>query len=120
MKIFSSIEIKRLQVYPLLGYLIAGLIVYTNIHEQLASTSMLITMSFLYVLLGLFLKLGHFSKFIAVPVVLCVLFSMINVSINHIGTFDEYKKVIMFAASMLWMLICVSTHINKSTGGVFC
>jgi len=120
MRLFNNLKISQIQIYPLLGYLIAGLIVYTNIHEQLAETSLLISMSFIYVALGLILKLGKFSKNIAIPVFLCVILSLINVSINQIGTFDEYKKVIMFAASMIWMLICVSMHINRSTGGVFC
>ena len=111
-------RIRKLELYPIIGYIIAGLIVYTNIHEQLSNTSLLISCSFIYVFLGLVLYFNKLRKDLLLPIILCVVLSFINVTIVYVGDFDYYKKVIMFGASMFWMLVCCSIHINKRTVGI--
>ena len=71
-------RIRKLELYPIIGYIIAGLIVYTNIHEQLSNTSLLISCSFIYVFLGLVLYFNKLRKDLLLPIILCVVLSMLQ------------------------------------------
>lgn len=103
-----------MNIWPLTGHILALLIVYFTTQDQQSVTSLLITMSFLYVLVGLVIQKYKNVTLLQVTLICCLL-SVLNAAIGSLGDFNYFKKVIMFSSSMLFMYYCTVEKVSTQT-----
>lgn len=108
----------HIDIIPLLAYVIVCCIVFAIMREQTAYASLGVSCAYIYVLFCYFYNIVYRErKLFKIDIVMMVLMVMtyVNVTISGSGGFEYYKKMIMFFASMIWMLICSRTSITKNT-----
>lgn len=108
----------HIDIIPLLAYVIVCCIVFAIMREQVEYASLGVSCAYIYVLFSYFYNIAYrerrLFKIDAVMMVLMVM-TFVNVTISGSGGFEYYKKMIMFFASMMWMLICSRTSLTKNT-----
>ena len=111
----SKYSFNTSELLSIISFLLGGAIVYSNINENLSLTSLLISLSFIFVFCAYFLNHRYINKKLNSYVWSCIIISIFNVTVNYLGGFEYYKKVIMFSASLIWMITCISIHIRRRT-----
>ena len=109
--------INQLRNKTLYSFIIACSIVLFTMINQKGLTSLLISLSFIYVF-GQYLIMYHNQRIGSIYVHLIftsICFVFLNVSISGLGGFDYYKKAIMYIATLFWMACCIHTKISRKT-----
>ena len=109
--------INLLKNKTLYSFIIACGIVLFTMFDQKAIISFLISLSFVYVFSQYMVKYStnRIEQSFVHYIFLSVFFVLLNVTISGLGGFDYYKKAIMYIATLVWMVCCVHTSINKKT-----
>lgn len=108
---------RKLDKVVVFGFLIAFGIIYNTMKGLLSMSSMLISLSFIYVFSVFANKVSHGlikRTYINILFFSCVLV-FLNTTLSGVGGFDYYKKAIMYMATIVWIICCVSAAISKKT-----
>lgn len=100
-----------------LAFVIVLGIIYTVVYNIAPLTSMLITVTFiltlyLYISRLMVRRLDAISNRL---LILSLMLAFLNVTISGIGSFDYYKKVIMYSCTLILLVCNISTRISLKT-----
>lgn len=101
-----------------IGFIIVLAIVWFMTQNNKAFVSNIITMSFIYVAFAMYVRRRALKRQWLNIAIICSVIAFFNVTLSSFGTFDYYKKAIMFSVSMYWLVYVACVNINKKTVNV--
>ena len=109
---------KKVDTVSTIGFIIVLAIVWFMTQDQKEMVSNAITASFLYVAFAMIVRIYRLNKQWLYIATACSIIAFLNVTLSSFGSFDYYKKAIMFSVSMFWLVYVACNHINKRTVNV--